>query len=229
MAHRSTPRLTVAPPTLEPDAVLLHQLAELSASSTPAARTARHAGARALAAAATVAVIGGTTWVAGAAAGPDLGGPAQRPSTAATGVPTLGGTVGTPQSDITSFAPGSPWSPGLPGDETSPRDGAPHEPGNQPPRDTPAHSKDRGAGDGTGNGHGRGHAFGHEKTPPGLENKDRPHGNSGSHRHDESGGGHGQRNGDGNGSRNRNGKAEGHHQSRGKGHSKGHSKGKGRR
>lgn len=209
MARRSTPQLTVAPPTLEPDAVLLHQLAELSASSTPAARTARHTGARALAGAAAVAVIGGTTWVAGAAAGPDLDGPAQRPSPAPTGVPTPGGDVGTPQSDVTSSAPGSPWSPGLPGDETSGRGGAPGEPGDQPPREAPGNGKDRGKGDGTGNGHGRGHAFGHEKTPPGLEEKEGGHGSSTA---DPPKTNHA-------GPRDR--RAESHQRSRGKGHAKG--------
>ncbi|WP_223162847.1 hypothetical protein, partial [Nocardioides antri] len=77
-------------------------------------------------------------------------------------MPSSGGTVGTPQSDVTTSAPGSPWSPGLPGTETSAPvgpDRAPNEPGGQPALDDPGKGKDKakGRGDGTGNGHGRGH------------------------------------------------------------------------
>jgi hypothetical protein len=170
MTRRSTPQLRIAPPILEPDVVLLHQLASLSASSSSAVRTARYAGARALAGAATIAVIGATTWVAGAAPGTIDMGPAQRSTPAPSGVPTPGeDVVATPQLDDEPSAPGSSWSPELPGTETSARAGAaagpeePEEPGQQPAVDHRGNGLDKGRGDGTGNGHGRGHAYGHIK------------------------------------------------------------------
>lgn len=175
MTRRSTPRLRVAPPTLEPDPVLLHQLATLGARSSPTARTARFALARALTGAAAVAVIGGTTWVAGATPGSDpTVGPAVRATQEATGATSPGGDVEAPF-DVTPSEPGSPWSPGLPGKGTSTagapdRTGAPREPGQQPPNDSTGNTgMSKGRGDGTGNGHGRGHAYGHVKTPPGAD------------------------------------------------------------
>lgn len=171
MKRRSTPPLRVAPPTLEPDSVLLHQLAQLSASSAPAARTVRHAGARAFAVAATVAVIGGTTWAAGALSGPEVPpGPADQPAQSATGTPTTGGeVVRTPQpDDRVSSAPGSPTSPGLPGDQASAEVLEEPDAQPQPPREGP------GMGDGDGNGHGRGNATGHVRNPDNGPAEDHP-------------------------------------------------------
>lgn len=109
-------QLRVAPPTLEPDPVLLGRLAALSAASTPAPHTARTTAVRLLSVAASVAAIGATTWVAGALPGIDSPvAPAEQP----THGPATPGTEAseTPQSDA-SIASGSPTSPGLP-DATS--------------------------------------------------------------------------------------------------------------
>lgn len=248
MTRRSTPLLRVAPPTLEPGPVLLHQLTELSASSSPSVRTARYAGVRALAGAATVAVIGATTWVAGAAPGSDGVGPAARSSHEAAGVPTPGGTdVGTPQSDVQSSAPGSSWSPELPGTEPSVEIRVPNAPGEQPPNDHPGKGSDHGQGgkdgkggkgDGTGNGQGRGHAYGHLKTPPG-QNHNPPgqdqtppgHDNKpAGHKKESAGGkGHGTGHSNGHGKANGHDKAEKHGKGKSKGHGKRSHRGGGRR
>lgn len=109
-------QLRVAPPTLEPDPVLLGRLAALSAASTPVPPTARTTAVRLLAVAASVAVIGATTWVAGALPGVDSPvSPAEQPTYG----PATPGTEApeTPHSDA-STASGSPTSPGLP-DATS--------------------------------------------------------------------------------------------------------------
>lgn len=173
MTRRTTPSLRVAPPTLEPGPVLLHQLAELGACSSPSARTARRAGVRALAGAATVAVIGGTTWMAGAATGPDLGaGRAERFVHVTTSAASPGGNVvGTPQTDDSTSAPGSPWSPGLPGTGPSSEARTDHQPvrpdhprGRSGQHAHPGNPHQEGRHD---NGQHRGHAYGHDKTPPG--------------------------------------------------------------
>jgi hypothetical protein len=185
MTQRSTPQFRVVPPTLEPGPVLLHQLTELSLSSSPAVRTARYAGVRAMAGAATVAVIGVTTWVAGAAPGTDVSvGPADRPTHVTSGVPSTGDDVGTPQSDGLRSAPGSLWSPGLPGTEPSvvtvaPEDAGPDEKtavehqiedhsgeGNHQVKVAPDDSgDDTGHGNGHGNGQGNGQGNGHSNGP----------------------------------------------------------------
>jgi|GEM_PF-4461432 len=247
MTPRSTPLLRVAPPILEPGPVLLHQLVELSASSSPSVRTARYAGVRALAGAATVAVIGATTWVAGAAPGPDLAvGPAARSPHEASGVPTPGGTdVGTPQSDVQPSAPGSSWSPELPGTEAFVPLSVPDNPGEQPPRVHPGQGSDKasdkgsdkgeGKGHGKGHGKGRGHAFGHDKTPPGQEKTPPGHGKGRGHgggHHEESanGAGHGKGHGKGHANGHGNGHANGHDKAKkhGNGKAKGHGKRSGR-
>lgn len=168
MARERREALRVDVPTLEPDPVFLARLSALSRSSAPAPRAVRRHGVRALAAAATVAVVGTTSWAAGALPGTDdaPASPAREITTAPTELSSPGG-VGSPQPDD-AFSPGGPLSPGPPGehstsadDRTPPaeRRGAPRQPGEQPPRANP------GKGDGTGNGHGRGHAHGHHRSP----------------------------------------------------------------
>ena len=198
MAQRSTPQLRVVPPTLEPGPVLLHQLTELSLSSSRAVRTARYAGIRALAGAATVAVIGVTTWVAGAAPGSDVNvGPAERPTHVTTGVPSTGDDVGPPQSDGLRSAPGSPWSPGLPGAEPSVVTVAPEDAG--PDEKTAAQQRiedhsgnwnhqvkvapdDTGDDSGDDTGHGNGHGNGHSNGP---SDDATGHGNGHAYGHDD--------------------------------------------
>lgn len=118
--HRTT-RLRVAPPTLEPDPVFLGALAELGASSQPAApRTTRTAGLRLVVATATVAAIATATWAAGAPRGTDIPlSPADGPTQQEPSGPPSHGEVGTPQPDLSTVSPGSPLSPGLPGASTS--------------------------------------------------------------------------------------------------------------
>ena len=199
MTQRSTPQLRVVPPTLEPGPVLLHQLTELSLSSSPAVRTARYAGVRALAGAATVAVIGVTTWVAGAAPGSDVSvGPAERPTHVTTGVPSTGDDVGPPQSDGLLSAPGSPWSPGLPGTEPSVVTVAPEDAG--PDEKTAAQQRIEGH-PGKGNAPGQGRARRHRHRHRYTETDSNGHGNGPSD--DGTGNGHG------------NGHAYGHDESRG--------------
>jgi hypothetical protein len=255
MTRRSSPLLRVVPPTLEPGPVLLHQLAELSASSSPSVRPARYAAVRALAGAATVAVIGATTWAAGAAPGSDLtaGSPEHR-RPAASGVPSAGVDVGAPAADVGLSVPGSPWSPGLPGTEPSDDSAAPD--GDAPGRrtkqlvkadpvkqeQTPAAEDtiDDTAGDtdspedtGPGKGHENGHGKGHENG----------HGNGNAYGHQKSDGapsrdtadvtttnrGESHGNGHGYGHLKSNGKAKGHQLGKshqlGKGHHKGQDKG----
>lgn len=151
MTRRSTPQFRVAPPTLDPGPVLLHQLVELSAASSPTVRTYRHAGVRALAGAATVAVLGATTWVAGAAPGSVDLGPAERATLESSGVPTSGeDAVGTPQPDGKTSAPGSSWSPELPGPQTSERS-APGREGRAADAEGRSHGRgDKGAPDHAG-------------------------------------------------------------------------------
>ena len=209
MAQRSTPQFRVVPPTLEPGTVLLHQLTELSLSSSPAVRTARYAGVRALAGAATVAVIGVTTWVAGAAPGSDASvGPAERPTHVTTGLPSTGDDVGPPQSDGLRSAPDSPWSPGLSGTEPSvvtvaPEDAAPdertaaqqrnadhsgkgHHQVKVAPDDTGDDSGDDSGDDtGHGNGHGNGQGNGHSNGPS-DDDTGNGHGNGHAYGHDAS-------------------------------------------
>ena len=203
--------LRVAPPTLEPGPVLLHQLAELSASSSPAVRTARHAAVRALAGVATVAVIGGTTWVAGAATGPGHGTRhAERSSTSSPGVASSGeAAVGTPQPDGATSAPDSPWSPGLSGAPSSQRPDRV-----RPHLRTHTGSTRHEAGEqahGNGHAHGHdttppGHAYGHDKTPPGHETTPPGH----AYGHDKTPPGHDDDHGDNHGDDH--GKGHGHGQ-----------------
>ncbi|MEZ0578546.1 hypothetical protein [Nocardioides sp. MH1] len=223
MTRRSTPRLRVAPPTLEPDPVLLHQLSELSMSSTPSARTARHAGRRALAGAAAVAVIGGTTWVAGAAVGPGLGTRHAQQPTHTSSVASPGeAVVGTPQPDDATSAPGSPWSPGLPGTGPSASHRAHHSqgrhdgtPGRSADHGHPGNPHQEGRHD---NGRHHGHAYGHAQTPPAHSDH-----SGGSHQGRHDNGRHrGQGNGQGNGQQQGHGHGKGHGQSNGHGHGKGH-------
>lgn len=117
MTNHRTERLRVAPPTLEPDPVFLGVLAELGASSQPAApRTTRTAGLRIVVATATVAAIATATWAAGAPHGTDIPlSPADGPTQLEPSGPPSHGDVGTPQPDVSIVSPGSPLSPGLPG------------------------------------------------------------------------------------------------------------------
>lgn len=111
--HRSH-QLRVDAPTLEPDAVFLGLLADLSASSRPAGpRTARTAGLRMIVATASVAVIATAAWAGGVGMETPLS-PADAPSQQEPSGPPSHGDVATPQGDV-SISPGSPVSPGLPG------------------------------------------------------------------------------------------------------------------
>lgn len=119
-SQHTTRRLRVGIPTLEPDPVFLGMLADLSASSRPAApRTTRSAGLRLIAATASVATIVAATWAAGIQTSvetplPSAGSPAQEDMSG----PSSHGDTGSPQSGV-STSPGSPTSPGLPGTNTS--------------------------------------------------------------------------------------------------------------
>lgn len=121
MTNHRTERLRVAAPTLEPDPVFLGVLAELGASSQPAApRTTRTAGLRLAVATATVAAIATATWAAGAPHGTDIPlSPADGPTQLEPSGPPSHGDAGTPQPDVSIVSPGSPLSPGLPGASTS--------------------------------------------------------------------------------------------------------------
>ncbi len=121
MTKHRTERLRVAPPTLEPDPVFLGVLAELGASSQPAApTTTRSAGLRLVVATATVAAIATATWAAGAPHGRDVPpSPADSPTHQEPAGPPSHGDAGTPQPDVSTVSPGSPLSPGLPGASTS--------------------------------------------------------------------------------------------------------------
>ena len=201
MTQRSTPQFRVAPPTLEPGPVLLHQLAELSAASSPSVRTVRYAGVRALAGAATVAVIGGTTWVAGAAPGSVDLGPAERAIHESTGVPTPGeGVVWTPQPDDMTSVPGSSWSPELPGNETSERGTSRRTPATRSPKapdradepGAPDDAGDKGKGKGGGrDDHGAPHDTGAPNEPGEQPPVDHPGNGTANGRGDGTGNGHG--------------------------------------
>lgn len=215
MTRRSPATLQVAPPTLEPGPVLLHQLAELSASSAPAVRTARRAAVRALAGAATVAVIGGTTWVAGAVPGSGFGTRHHDGPTSSDVTSTGEAAAGTPPSDGAASAPGSPWSPGLPGTRISAppavriptdRHDHPGRHGGQGGHDADGHPGEaKHLAKGHAKHHGNGHAYGHDKTPPS--------GHGHAYGHDKTPPGHTGEHGKGHG--------------KGHGHSKGHSHGHG--
>lgn len=143
MTNHRTERLRVAAPTLEPDPVFLGVLAELGASSQPAApRTARTAGLRFVVATASVAVIAAATWAAGAPHGRDTPlSPADAPTSQEPSRQPSHGNVGTPQPDVSTHSPGSPLSPGLPGASTP---GSEHasDRGSESPGDGPGRSGD---------------------------------------------------------------------------------------
>lgn len=108
----------VAAPTLEPDAVFLGMLADLSASSRAAGpRTARSAGLRMIVSTASVAVIAAATWAGGSGMETPLS-PADAPAQQEPSGSPSHGDVATPQRDV-SISPGSPVSPGLPGTPSS--------------------------------------------------------------------------------------------------------------
>ena len=157
-SHRAD-RLRVAPPTLEPDPVLLATLAEVGASSHPAVpRTARPAGLRLIVATAGVAAIATATWAAGIPAGTDIPlSPADAPTQEETSGPPSPGNVGSPQTDVSDL-PGSPVSPGLPGNNPSP---------SQRPSDPPGHAY----------GHDKDHGNGKDKAKD--KSGDEPRGKSG--------------------------------------------------
>ena len=98
-------------PALEPDAVLLAQLVELSSASAPSSTTSRASSMKVLLAAAGVAVVATTTWAAGAVPGhPFLPRPAHHPNTVVSPSASPSGepAVRTPgASNPTSKAPGS--------------------------------------------------------------------------------------------------------------------------
>lgn len=144
-SHRAD-RLRVAAPTLEPDPVLLATLAEVGASSHPAApRTARPAGLRLIVATAGVAAIATATWAAGIPAGTDIPlSPVDAPTQEETSGPPSPGNVGSPQTDVSDL-PGSPASPGLPGNTPSPsqRPGDPSGHGHDKAEDKRSKDKDK--------------------------------------------------------------------------------------
>lgn len=104
--------LRIEIPTLDPDEVLLERLVTASVSSTPSPGTPWLVGLRAALVAVVVALLGATTWAAGALAGVDT--PFRhREITHAPMVPTTPpGATGSPQSGDSSS--GSPAAPGLP-------------------------------------------------------------------------------------------------------------------
>ncbi len=156
MTNRNrTGRLRVDVPTLEPDPALLERLVMASASSTPARRPARPAGIRLLVAAASVAMIGATTWVAGAIPGTESPlGPAMQP-THGPSAPSPGGESGAPHPDD-STSPGSPLSPGLPGNTSGSQAASPERSGDRGDnRGDRARNRIRAPHRNNGNGHGR--------------------------------------------------------------------------
>ncbi|HJQ04046.1 MAG TPA: hypothetical protein VJ872_01250 [Nocardioides sp.] len=104
--------LRIEIPTLDPDDVLLERLAAASVVSTPSPGTPWLIGLRAALVAVVVALLGATTWAAGALAGVDT--PFRhREIMHAPMVPTTpAGVTGSPQSGDSSS--GSPAAPGLP-------------------------------------------------------------------------------------------------------------------
>lgn len=167
MTHeRTTERLRVDVPTLEPDPAFLGMLAHLSATSQATLpRSTRSAGLRMVLATGSVAVIAAATWAAGVPTG---GGVPHTPTDSPTRIGPSGtpspGDVGTPHSDVSTM-PGSPLSPGLPGSSTSPSSERAVDP------DRADEGKGRGQGaDGQANGHAKdkgkaskGKAKGHKK------------------------------------------------------------------
>ncbi|GAB3865658.1 hypothetical protein GCM10028801_36400 [Nocardioides maradonensis] len=106
------PALRIEIPTLDPDGALLERLAAASVVSTPSPGTPWLVGLRAALVAVVVALLGATSWAAGALAGVDT--PFRhREITHAPMVPTTPpGVTGSPQSGGSSS--GSPAAPGLP-------------------------------------------------------------------------------------------------------------------
>lgn len=167
--ERTTERLRVDVPTLEPDPAFLGMLAHLSATSQATLpRSTRSAGLRMVLATGSVAVIAAATWAAGVPTG---GGVPHTPTDSPTRIGPSGtpspGDVGTPHSDV-STSPGSPLSPGLPGNSSSPSSEHADDPG----RADEGKSRDDQGADGQANGHakdkdktskGKGKAKGHKK------------------------------------------------------------------
>ena len=157
MTHeRTTERLRVDVPTLEPDPAFLGMLAHLSATSQATLpRSTRSAGLRLVLATGSVAVIATATWAAGVPTG---GGVPHTPADSPTRIGPSGtpspGDVGTPHSDVTT-TPGSPLSPGLPGSSFSPSSEHAVDPGRA--------DEGKGHGDKGAGGRPQGHAKGHGK------------------------------------------------------------------
>ncbi|GAA3517366.1 hypothetical protein [Nocardioides daeguensis] len=161
MTHeRATERLRVDVPTLEPDPAFLGMLTHLSATSQATLpRSTRSAGFRVALATGSVAVVATATWAAGV---PTNGGVPHTPADSPTRIGPSGtpspGDVGTPHSDVTT-TPGSPLSPGLPGNSTSPSS----EHASDPDRAVGG----KGRGQGKGHAKGKGKANGKGKASPG--------------------------------------------------------------
>jgi hypothetical protein len=154
--ERTTERLRVDVPTLEPDPAFLGMLAHLSATSQAALpRSTRSAGFRLVLATGSVAVIAAATWAAGV---PTVGGVPHTPADSPTRIGPSGtpspGDVGTPHSDVTT-TPGSPLSPGLPGSSTSPSSEHAVDPGKA--------DEGKGRGNQGADGQAEGKAKGHAK------------------------------------------------------------------
>ena len=100
--------LRVDVPTLEPDPVLLAQLVQVSSAHAPAATTSRATSVKVLLAAAGVAAVTATTWVAGAVPGaPSPIRPAHHPHPVVSPSPAPTNGAATPVPGPTSLAPGS--------------------------------------------------------------------------------------------------------------------------
>lgn len=191
MTHeRPTERLRVDVPTLEPDPAFLGMLAHLSAASQAATpRSTRSAGFRMVVATGSVAVIAAATWAAGVPTG---GGAPHSPVDSPTRIGPSGtpspGDVGTPHSDVPT-TPGSPLSPGLPGNSTSAEhatdpDGVAGKQGRGDQGNRGANDQSKGKAhqsNGKAKGHkkdkSRGKAEGHDRAPGEGASPDNPVGN----------------------------------------------------
>lgn len=141
MARERWTALRVDAPTLEPHPVLLARLSALSHNSAPVPGRVRRRAARALAVAASAAVVGTTSWAAGALPSTVSNvSSAQRP--AATGLASPG-AIGSPQpGDVLS--PGVLLSPRTPGEYSPSATGTPGgEPRAEKSKANPSQNPDR--------------------------------------------------------------------------------------